>query len=66
MMRIFFCLFLAGCAMAAGAHFRQSGFSSHPEGWTVWSERAETMPRTFVEPVISRGEPGWLSRAAEI
>jgi predicted amidohydrolase len=60
-MRIFFCLFLAGSAMAAGVHFRQSGFSPNPEGWTVWSERAETMPRTFIEPVISRGEPGSLA-----
>jgi predicted amidohydrolase len=60
-MRKLACLMLlANCAMAAEVHFRQSGFRPNPEGWTVWSDRAETAPRTFVEPVISRGEPGSL------
>lgn len=41
--------------------FRQSGFIADAPGWTVWSDRAETMPRTWVESVVSRGEPGSLT-----
>jgi hypothetical protein len=42
-------------------HFRQSAFSSDSPGWTVWSDRAETLPRTWVETTVSLGEPGSLS-----
>ena len=60
-MRTLLSLLIAGCAMAADLHYRQSGFGPEPEGWTIWSDRAETAPRAFVEPVISRGEPGSLA-----
>lgn len=56
------CLLLAaGGALSAGTGFRQSGFGPDPEGWIVWSDRAETAPRAFVETVVSRGEPGSLA-----
>lgn len=51
---------LAGGASAEGVHFHQSGFSPNPEGWSVWSVRAETAPRTFVDPAVSRGGRGSL------
>jgi len=54
-------LLLAGCAMAADIHYRQSGFGPNPEGWKAWKDRAETAPGTYVETVISRGEPGSLA-----
>jgi hypothetical protein len=54
------CLLAAGCAFADPLQFRQSGFKPGADGWTAWSDRAETAPRTFVEPVISIGEPGSL------
>jgi hypothetical protein len=41
-------------ATAGGVHFRQSGFHANPEGWSVWSIRPETAPRTFVDTVVSR------------
>jgi predicted amidohydrolase len=55
------CLMLfASCAMAAEIHFRQSGAGADADGWTAWSDRAETAPRTFVEPIIARGKHGSL------
>ncbi len=60
-MRMLLSLLLGCCAFAGEVHFRQSGFSANPEGWTVWSDRPETAPRTFVEPVISLGDPGSLA-----
>src|ERR1700733_12741412 len=47
-------------ATAGGLHFHQSGFSANPEGWSVWSIRPETAPRTFVDPVVSRSGSGSL------
>jgi len=55
------CLMLfASCAFADGLHFHQSGFSANPEGWSAWSVRAETTPRTFVDPVVSCSGSGSL------
>jgi hypothetical protein len=51
---------VASGASADGVHFHQSGFGPNAQGWTTWSDRAETAPRTFVDPVISCGEPGSL------
>jgi predicted amidohydrolase len=51
---------VASSASADGVHFHQSGFAPNPAGWTVWSDRAETAPRTFVDPAISCGEAGSL------
>ena len=61
MRKLLIFLLATGHAMAADVHFRQSGFNPKPEGWTAWSDRAETAPRTFVEPVLSIGEPGSLA-----
>jgi len=60
-MRKLICLMLfTNCAMAAKVHFRQLGVGADAGGWTAWSDRAETAPRTFIEPVISRGKLGSL------
>jgi predicted amidohydrolase len=40
---------------------RESAFRPQPEGWSVWSQRAETLPRAFVDKTWSRGEPGSLA-----
>lgn len=40
---------------------KESAFSPQPAGWTAWSQRAETMPRVFVDAQVSRGEPGALA-----
>ncbi|MBY0505262.1 MAG: carbon-nitrogen hydrolase family protein [Bryobacteraceae bacterium] len=40
--------------------FTQSDFRE-TAGWTTWSHRADSLPRTFTEPRHSRGEPGSLA-----
>jgi hypothetical protein len=42
-------------------HFQQSGFSEAANGWTVWSSRPDTAPRTWVENTVSVGEQGSLA-----
>jgi len=60
-------LLLCCCAAASAAplHFQQSGFAAdaggRPEGWTTWSARAETAPRTFVDPQRYRTRLGSLA-----
>ncbi|MEK7406105.1 MAG: carbon-nitrogen hydrolase family protein [Acidobacteriota bacterium] len=59
-------LFLSAAALAAAAPpFRQSGFTAGPDGlpagWRSWAARAEMAPKTFVDQVHSRGEPGSLA-----
>ena len=44
----------------APLRFHQSAFDV-PAGWTAWSARAETAPRTFIDKVCYRGEPGSLA-----
>src|SRR6202158_615062 len=58
---ILFSILAAELSAGEALHFRQSGFSADAPGWTVWSDRAETMPRTWVEGVVSLGEPGSLT-----
>jgi len=50
----------ASITTADGVHFHQSGFSANPEGWSAWSIRPETAPRTFVDTVVSRSGLGSL------
>jgi len=50
----------ASRASADGVHFHQSGFGPNPQGWSAWSVRAGTAPRTFVDPVVSCGGSGSL------
>lgn len=63
MIRAFVLFSVVALQMSAteGLRFRQSAFSADAPGWTAWSDRPETMPRTWVENVISLGEPGSLS-----
>jgi predicted amidohydrolase len=63
MIRTIFLFSILAAQLSGGEalRFRQSGFSADAPGWTVWSDRAETMPRTWVEGVVSLGEPGSLT-----
>lgn len=60
-------MLLCCCAASwtAPLQFQQSGFtagaSGRPEGWTTWSARNETMPRTFVDPQRYRTRSGSLA-----
>ena len=59
------CTVVSVCALAAQVHFHQSGFEPGggglPEGWRTWSPRAEIAPRTFVDTVRYRKQPGSLA-----
>ena len=35
--------------------------SADAPDWTAWSDRAETMPRTWVDGLVSLGQPGSLA-----
>ena len=58
---VVFCAIAVELSAAEALSFRQSGFKADAPGWTVWSDRPETMPRTWVEGVVSTGEPGSLT-----
>ncbi len=54
-------LFILTCATgAAGVLFEQSDFRD-TAGWSAWSHRPETRPRTFTEALYSRGGPASLA-----
>jgi predicted amidohydrolase len=59
------CLLCASVICAADLPLRQSRFEAGPggvpAGWSTWAARPEIAPRTFVERVHSRGEPGSLA-----
>src|SRR5215472_78522 len=65
MKRLSIVLCFCGAASAASLHLQQSGFvagaDGKPEGWTTWSARAETAPRTFVDPQHYRTRHGSLA-----
>jgi predicted amidohydrolase len=50
-------------ALSANAQvlLQQSAFRPNAEGWSVWGQRPDSTPRTFVDPHVSRGEPGSLA-----
>lgn len=60
-------LLMTGSALslAAPVHVSQSAFvagvNGKPAGWTTWSARPETMPRTFVDTSQFRSRPGSLA-----
>jgi predicted amidohydrolase len=56
-----FLVLAAELTAGEGLRFQQSGFSPDASGWTPWSDRAETMPRTWVDNLVSLGEPGSLT-----
>ncbi|MFN0101365.1 MAG: carbon-nitrogen hydrolase family protein [Bryobacteraceae bacterium] len=57
----FFAFSLLALSLHADVLLQQSAFNAHPEGWTAWSHRPESMPRVFVDRHVSRGEPGSLA-----
>jgi len=65
MTRLLILLSVAAAVLSAaegGAlHFQQSGFSESGAGWTVWSSRPDSAPRTWVENTVSVGEAGSLA-----
>ncbi|HLK63338.1 MAG TPA: carbon-nitrogen hydrolase family protein [Bryobacteraceae bacterium] len=58
-------LLLCHPAAAASLHVHESAFvpalDGKPAGWTTWSARPETAPRTFVDPQHYRMHPGSLA-----
>src|SRR5258708_6294553 len=56
---------ISGSALAARVRMSQSGFGAGangaPAGWTTWSARPETAPRTFVDPSHYRTRSGSLA-----
>ena len=56
---------LSGALAAAPLHVHETGFtagaSGMPEGWTVWSPRAEIAPRAFLDPMRYRTKPASLA-----
>ena len=58
-------LSLSYLCSAASIHVQQAGFKpmvdGRPEGWTVWSARPEIAPKTFVDVVHYRKQPGSLA-----
>src|SRR5690242_16605244 len=52
---------LISAAAAASLPVHQSGFVPNPAGWTTWSARPETAPRTYVDPTTYRTRPGALA-----
>ncbi len=49
-------------------HFSQSSFTAGeaaPSGWHTWSQRPETMPRTFIANEAGLGDAGSLAIAAD-
>ncbi len=55
----------AATGTAAPLEWRESRFAAgvdgKPPGWSTWSARAETAPRTWIDTVNYRGEPGALA-----
>jgi predicted amidohydrolase len=54
-------LALTPAAFGQGVIFRQSGFDAGAQSWTVWSARAETAPRAYIDLTHSRGKAGALA-----
>ena len=56
---------LTGALAAAPLHLHETGFvagpNGAPEGWSVWSPRAEIAPRTFLDSTRYRTRPASLA-----
>lgn len=46
---------------ADGVPWRQIKFEAEDSGWSRWAARDEIAPRTYVDRVVGRGEPGSLA-----
>ena len=64
-MRILFSVLLVSAVQAASMRVNESAFVAGPDGmpagWTTWSARSETAPRSFVDPLHYRTKPGSLA-----
>src|SRR5512132_2898636 len=64
-MRVVIIASLCAAAYAAPLRYQESAFTAgadgRPAGWTVWSARAETAPRAYVDPLRYRTKPGALA-----
>ena len=64
-MKRFALLLLAGTLAASTLPLHEGGFSAGPDGlpdgWKVWSPRAEIAPRTFLDSVHYRTRPASLT-----
>jgi predicted amidohydrolase len=58
---VIFAIVSALASAETGPPFRSSGFAPEASGWTVWSDRPATAPRTWVEETVSRGQSGSLA-----
>lgn len=62
---LLFCVLACTLSAAGPLRVHESGFAAgsngSPDGWTTWSARPETAPRTFVDPSQYRGRPGSLA-----
>jgi predicted amidohydrolase len=51
--------------LCAAVHVRQGDFqpaeNGVPAGWKVWAARTETAPKTFIDPMHGRSQPGSLA-----
>jgi predicted amidohydrolase len=58
-------LLVSAIASAASLAVHQSAFATatdgKPAGWTTWSARPQTAPRTYVDPMVYRSRPGSLA-----
>ena len=61
MRRVWIALCICAVGGSAPLHHHESGFGAGAPGWTVWSARAETAPRTFVDPLRYRTKTGSLA-----
>ena len=64
-MRLLALILFGGALAAAPMNLHETGFAAGqngmPEGWRVWSPRAEIAPRTFLDTVHYRGKPASLA-----
>ena len=64
-MKTLLVVLFAGALSAAPLRIHYTAFAAgpdgKPDGWTTWSARAETAPRTFVDRLHFRDKPGSLA-----
>src|SRR5687768_9999632 len=58
---LMFACFALALNAAEQIPFRQTGFDASAPGWRAWSARPEIAPKTSIDRVHGRGEPGSLA-----